>query len=481
MSATSGPDEQSLGVPSPQALTAAELDVLVERARKRFEGIRFTPTPKAELDGVAATARTLDQCYALLWRQLAALIEHAPGREEFVPDEVSLLTGWSLSRAGAESHVGMAACQLPGLIEAVEDGTFTHEHVRRLVTELDKTSDLTLEQRQAITMICVYRHTGSRPVELAKKVRETIAKVDPVASAARREAATARRHVRSYPISDGQSTLLLTGPTERIAAAAAVIRTKATEAAADGDDETLDQRMFDAAMTLLTGVSDGPLPVDVHVGMVVPYSVSKGGDYELAEIVGHGPVLPSTARELLDQATLVWRIAVDERGHVINVTDPAPGPGVPRRTQQQQERQAVTPSAASARPMDVAGSERAAARDNAWERWVREHEAALLDRPVIHEHLATGSYTVSRRLKRHLEARDRRCTFPGCWRPASMTDKDHAVPWPIGPTDAQNVGCLCRHHHRAKQAVFTLIRLPDHTARWTTRGGHTYDRHPEAF
>lgn len=101
----------------------------------------------------------------------------------------------------------------------------------------------------------------------------------------------------------------------------------------------------------------------------------------------------------------------------------------------------------------------------------------MANAPTLRGLTGTG-YRFPPRLRRFLEARDRTCVFPGCGRPAHKTDKDHRVPWPAGATNADNGECLCRHHHRAKQAVFTVTREPDGSYRWTTRGGWDFRRHP---
>jgi hypothetical protein len=45
-------------------------------------------------------------------------------------------------------------------------------------------------------------------------------------------------------------------------------------------------------------------------------------------------------------------------------------------------------------------------------------------------------------------ARDLRCIFPGCDRPASWCDIHHLIPWSEGgPTSLDNLVMLCRHHH----------------------------------
>ena len=153
---------------------------------------------------------------------------------------------------------------------------------------------------------------------------------------------------------------------------------------------------------------------------MVPFSTGTGGELELAEVPGLGPVLPSTARELLDIAGETLRIAVDEQGAVVAVDRPA-------------------------------------------------SPAAFALAPAI-EDLGTDAYRIPARLRRFVQARDRTCTFPGCTTTAVTSDLDHRVPWPTGPTSADNLHCLCRRHHRAKQAVFTVTLAPDGTTVWTTRG-----------
>lgn len=71
-----------------------------------------------------------------------------------------------------------------------------------------------------------------------------------------------------------------------------------------------------------------------------------------------------------------------------------------------------------------------------------------------------------------VRARDGRCRFPGCSVAARFCDLDHARPWPAGRTAATNLLCLCRRHHRVKQAPGWRVRLhPDGTAEWTDPTG----------
>ena len=93
---------------------------------------------------------------------------------------------------------------------------------------------------------------------------------------------------------------------------------------------------------------------------------------------------------------------------------------------------------------------------------------ALLDvgsRPAI-------TYRPGGRLKALVRMRDGRCRFPGCSVAARFCDLDHVRPWPSGPTEAANLMCLCRRHHRVKQRAGWRVRLlPDARAVWTDPTG----------
>jgi hypothetical protein len=56
---------------------------------------------------------------------------------------------------------------------------------------------------------------------------------------------------------------------------------------------------------------------------------------------------------------------------------------------------------------------------------------------------------------------------------------DHTIPYPVGPTCASNLGCLCRKHHLLKTFWGWLHRqLPDGTMIWTSPNGQTFTTHP---
>ena len=92
-------------------------------------------------------------------------------------------------------------------------------------------------------------------------------------------------------------------------------------------------------------------------------------------------------------------------------------------------------------------------------------------------------YRPSRTLQEFIRARDLTCRFPGCDRPTQFCDIDHTRPWPLGPTHAANLKCLCRRHHLLKTfwtgiGGWTDRQLADGTVIWTAPSGRTYRTQP---
>ena len=102
-------------------------------------------------------------------------------------------------------------------------------------------------------------------------------------------------------------------------------------------------------------------------------------------------------------------------------------------------------------------------------------------RPLIHPGDAAPEprYTPSRGLADFVRCRDMTCRFPGCDEPAYACDLDHTIAYPVGPTCASNLKCLCRKHHLLKTFWGWLDRQrPDGTVEWTAPNGQTYTTHP---
>ena len=74
-------------------------------------------------------------------------------------------------------------------------------------------------------------------------------------------------------------------------------------------------------------------------------------------------------------------------------------------------------------------------------------------RPLIHpgDSAPEPRYRRSMALADFVRCRDVTCRFPGCDRPADLSDIDHTIPYDAGGlTHASNLKCLCRKQHLLK-------------------------------
>jgi hypothetical protein len=116
-------------------------------------------------------------------------------------------------------------------------------------------------------------------------------------------------------------------------------------------------------------------------------------------------------------------------------------------------------------PADVG---RALAADAHWRRVLTDPATGtVLD--LGHRRIPTPALA---RLVRHQHSR---CVFPGCGMPATNTDIDHTIPHTQkGRTALDNLGLLCRKHHRAKHRGWQLTQPKPGIFEWTSPTRNTY-------
>jgi len=110
------------------------------------------------------------------------------------------------------------------------------------------------------------------------------------------------------------------------------------------------------------------------------------------------------------------------------------------------------------------------AADGNWQRFITDPTSGdLLD-------LGRKSYRPSQHLVDFLIARDRTCRFPGCRYPAHRSDIDHVTPWDDGgKTTPENLGSLCRRHHRLKtHGGWKVTSASDGSCEWISPTGKHY-------
>ena len=115
-------------------------------------------------------------------------------------------------------------------------------------------------------------------------------------------------------------------------------------------------------------------------------------------------------------------------------------------------------------PADVA---RHFANDGKWKKFITDPGTGnLLD-------MGRETYVPPQQLQDFLIARDRTCRFPGCRKSALRSEIDHAIPWEKGgKTNPENMGVLCKRHHRLKtHGDWKLKSFPDGSCEWTSPNG----------
>jgi hypothetical protein len=121
--------------------------------------------------------------------------------------------------------------------------------------------------------------------------------------------------------------------------------------------------------------------------------------------------------------------------------------------------------------------------------WCADSRTEVTIKPVVdlNVQLTAQGYEIPARIREQIQLRDRTCVFPGCTRPARGCDVDHIIeydhdadaegrPQP-GPTQTDNLACLCRFHHRLKtHSPWTYAMVEPGVFEWTSPHGLRYRR-----
>ncbi|HSF36577.1 MAG TPA: HNH endonuclease signature motif containing protein, partial [Nocardioides sp.] len=121
--------------------------------------------------------------------------------------------------------------------------------------------------------------------------------------------------------------------------------------------------------------------------------------------------------------------------------------------------------------------------------WCADSRTTVTIKPVIdlNTQLHTDAYQVPDRIREQVILRDRTCVFPWCTRPARLADVDHVIPYDPdaevegrpqpGPTQTDNLACLCRSHHRLKtHSAWRYEMVAPGVFEWTSPHGYRYRR-----
>jgi hypothetical protein len=348
---------------------------------------------------------------------------------------------------------------LPETTRALADGSISTAHANAIAREsapliyggADKSVIAKIEAK------AIASSEFSTPNQIALAIRKAVAQAAPQELEERFASAREERKVICYPERDGMSTIsaLLTASDARLVMRSLELRIRDLSRKNVGKDHsaglgnvlrsqlesgsqarTADQRRADAFVEYFTESENCP-----PLGSASPGSASSGSA---------SPGTSSTRRSGKHQnSAMTINVVVDLPTLLGLAENPAELSGY------------------GAIPASLA---RELATSHQWRRFITD--------PITGELLDVGRdrYQPTQVLADFIIARDRTCRFPGCRRAAELSDIDHAIPWEEGgKTAPDNLGALCRRHHRLKtHGGWKIVSHSDGSCTWTSPYGKEY-------
>jgi hypothetical protein len=409
----------------------------------------YSLTPVLRIDFLAALERQDGWLFALKQRAITAVagaqasVGEGPlfGVDEAEREDIS--TALRLAPSTAQMRIDIArnlVNNLPNTCSALALGEISSAHATVIARETasainDGMSESAIFDIEARAIAFAEFHT---PGQVANHVRSAVAKYSPEEFEETVSKATSMRRVSCYNDPDGMSTVVAILP----AADAQIVMNSIEAFILRTDQISQAEGKEQAVGKYSTLTKDQGLTKDQ----------SRTKDMKRAD------ALSSICAQFLSQLDDV--VTPHRRPLTINVTVDLPtllglaeNPG----------------QLAGYGPIPAAVA-RELASDGRWKRFITEPQTGnLLD-------FGRESYEPPQLLKDFLIARDRTCRFPGCRRSALLSDLDHAESWESGGrTSAENIGALCRRHHRLKtHDGWTIESFADGSCTWRSPLGKEF-------
>ncbi len=384
-------------------------------------------SPSSRIDYLTALERQTAWLQALMQRAIIAVAGNDPsvanGQEPFFgvdeAEREDVSTALRLSAGTAQSRIDVARTlvnHLPNTCSALATGDISLAHANVIAKETAAAirDGLTEFQIFEVEQRAIAHAEFHTPAQVANQVRTSLARIAPETFEDTVARARDTRRVSCYNDSDGMSTVVAILP-----AADAQVVMNAIE-----------------SFIRLTGSENSVAKEKVDAENFFSRRGTGANDSDIAKDARNTDMKRADALTAIAAASLSTSPVTPHRRPIsINVTIDLPTLlGLAENPGQLAGYGAI--------PASVA---RQLASDGKWKRFITDPQTGnLLD-------YGRESYEPPQALKDFLIARDRTCRFPGCRRSASLSDLDHAQSWEEGgSTSAENLGALCRRHHRLK-------------------------------
>jgi len=383
----------------------------------------FLLAQPSRIDYLAALERQTSWLQAAMQRAIVAVAGEERSHTEDIwggiddAEREDVAAALRLSGSSAQMRIDVARTlvnHLPNTCSALASGEISPSHATIIAKETASAI------RDGLSPLAIYEVEEKAlsyaefhtPAQVANKVRSTLARIAPEEFEESVASARDTRRVSCYRESDGLSTIVAMLPAEDAQIVMSAIESFVLQG--EDDDRSMDMKRADALSALAS--------------WALAHSSSQVRPHRR----------PITVNVTVDLPTLLG--LAENPGQLAGY---------------------------GAIPASLA---RSLASDSQWRRFITDPTTgALLD-------FGRESYEPPQPLVDFLLARDRTCRFPGCRAPAHLSDLDHAQSWDSGGmTSAQNLGALCRRHHRLKtHGGWKLESASDGSCIWTSPHGKRY-------
>lgn len=363
---------------------------------------------KTMVVSVAARQRLINHLESMQAADLRELADSYPGYHEFLSTELAGAVGISEVTAQHWFDRAEGTKKLHQTRAAWEDGLLSSVKVAILRENLAGHTQATITAVESEVLPSA--PFGTVP-QLREAIQEELIRLDPDAVEKRHEAAADDRRVSTYVLPDGMAGLNYTAPVQDVATVWEALTTIAAIHNSEDDERSIDARRADTLRDLCTD------------------PVLRGQ--------WNGTPLPrSRARRALVNVAM-------PAGILLGSDEPATLAGYGPITANQ-------------------------ARQIAADAELRRLLCDPVDGQLIG--LDRTKYRPPTSLADFVQTRDQTCVAPGCRQPAWRCEIDHRERFRTGgATDPDNLACLCKHHHRAKdEGGFTLTRDTNGDHHWHT-------------
>jgi len=448
-------------------------------------------TPSGKIDYLAALEKQNSWLTSLIQRATLAIAGSEPsespdlweGVDESEREDVA--TALRLSSSTAQIRIDVARVltnHLPSTCEALANGDISPSHATLIARETSEAikRGISTEELLNIESKALAHAEFHTPAQVGRKLRSLFAQASPESFEEQVVAARDTRSVRMYPEGDGMATLIALLPIED--AQTVMLSINSLIAMRDSKSCALKSKTGTSSTMQASSVADSVMHrPSMSATKMQSFSMADStiSSFSMSASIKENSQQNSANIQSLDNRNiemkradalteicgdLLARISDEYQPHrrpvSINITMDLP-----------------TALGLADNPAELAGYgpipasiARHLSSDAKWRKFVTDPGTGNL--------LSFGreSYVPPQPLVDFLTARDRTCRFPGCSQPARVSDIDHAIPWEEGgQTSPENLGLLCRRHHRMKtHDGWKLESFADGSCKWLSPAGKEF-------